>query len=582
MIKRFLVIGVFFLLIVSSIGSLSFGNNVEVNEKETLFENYGHDRYFYPEFYDCYNASEITCYGPISGYESNDFIDIESEKISISKDTAKPLNGPPMDSAWPMKCHDLHHTGLSPYSTAVNPGIEKWRFKTRYGLDGSPVIDNNGTIYFGAKDGYIYALYPNGTMKWRYETDNWITSAPAVDKDGTIYIGSWDTNLYAIYPNGTLKWKSPGTGGSIASSPAIGNDGTVYIGNYASRLVAVNPNGTIKWYYNLDDDTTSDPCVGDDGTIYIGSFDSYFYAVYPNGTLKWRFKTGDKIYGSASIADDGTVYIGSSWDSYLYAVYPNNGTMIWRYGGAGTPNNPSIGCDGTIYAGYLYNLLALYPNSTLKWDFYVGNDRWIATSAPAISADGTIYFGVNIGDSAGGEIIAVNSDGTEKWRKKIAEWWIRSSPAIAEDGTVYIGSTCEGRGYLHAFGSVESNSPPEAPTISGETNGKVGEEYEFRLQAFDPDNNPVSYYIEWGDGSTTGWTFERASGEIYYYDHTWSEKGNYTIRAKARDTLNEESNWTEFEIKITNPRNKTLNIYYWIRLLERFPLLQKILNFLTI
>jgi len=523
MIKRFLVICVFFLLIVSSIGSLSFG--YKLSEKEILIDN--------------------------------------SSK-------SQSLNGSPMDSPWPMQSHDLHHTGLSQYSTAGNPGVEKWRFKTRYGLDGSPVIDGNGTIYFGAKDGYIYTLYPNGTMKWRYETDNWITSAPAVDEDGTIYVGSWDTNLYAMNPDGTKKW-SVGTGGSIASSPAIGNDGTIYIGNYASRLVAINSNGTIKWYYNLDDDTTSDPCVGDDGTIYIGSFDSYFYALYPNGTLKWRFKTGDKIYGSASIADDGTVYIGSSWDSYLYAVYPNNGTMIWKYGGAGTPNNPSIGSDGTIYAGYLYHLLALYPNGTLKWDFYVGNDRWIATSAPAISADGTVYFGVNIGDSAGGEIIAVNPNGTERWRKQIAEWWIRSSPAIAEDGTVYIGSTCEGRGYLHAFGSVESNSPPDAPSISGNSNGKVGVEYEFRLQAFDPDNNPVSYYIEWGDGSTTGWTFERASGEIYYYDHTWSEKGNYTIRAKAKDVFNEESNWTEFEIKISDPRNRASINFLFLRFLERFP-----------
>jgi outer membrane protein assembly factor BamB len=528
--KRFLVVCVFFLLIVSSIGSLSFGN--KLSEK-------------------------------IDSIDNNDLF--------------QPLDEP-MDSAWPMQSHDLHHTGLSQYSTAGNPGVEKWRFKTRYGLDGSPVIDGNGTIYFGALDGYIYALYPNGTMKWRYETDNWITSAPAVDEDGTIYVGSWDTNLYAMNPDGTKKW-SVGTGGSIASSPAIGGDGTIYLGHMDNNIVAVNPNGTIKWSYPTGYKITGGPAIGDDGTIYCGSGDTYFYALYPNGTLKWRFKTGDYIKAPPSIADDGTIYIGS-FDDYLYALYPN-GTLKWScHVSPGTELNPSIASDGTIYTGF-YELFAVYPNGTIKWSFNPGPDKFIFKSSPAISADGTIYFGTNIGDSAGGEIIAINSDGTERWRKQIAEWWVDSSPAIAEDGTVYIGSTCAGRGYLHAFGSVESNSPPDAPSISGESNGKVGVEYEFRFQAFDPDNNPVSFYIEWGDGSTTGWTFERASGEIYYYDHTWSEKGNYTIRAKAKDVFNEESNWTEFEIKITNPRNRLLYFYYWIRFLERFPIFQKLINYFT-
>ena len=54
----------------------------------------------------------------------------------------------PMDSPWPMKCHDNRHTGRSPYSTADNPGIEKWRFACDW-VEGGIVIDNNGVLYFG-------------------------------------------------------------------------------------------------------------------------------------------------------------------------------------------------------------------------------------------------------------------------------------------------------------------------------------------------------------------------------------------------------------------------------------------------
>jgi len=143
---------------------------------------------------------------------------------------------------------------------------------------------------------------------------------------------------------------------------------------------------------------------------------------------------------------------------------------------------------------------------------------------------------------------------------------------------VYIGSVYDmGWGYLHAFGPVESNSPPDAPTISGETNGNVGEEYWYAFTAVDPDNNPVSFYIDWGDG-TEGWTREHASREKYYYEHTWSEQGDYTIRAKAKDVLGEESDWATLEVTV--PKNQQSSSMWYLEWLERFPILQKILIFI--
>ncbi|HEC82173.1 MAG TPA: hypothetical protein ENI42_07125, partial [Thermoplasmatales archaeon] len=53
-----------------------------------------------------------------------------------------------MDSPWPMYGHDIRHTGRSPYSTADNSGVEKWRFLTTGGVDDAPAIDKDGVIYF--------------------------------------------------------------------------------------------------------------------------------------------------------------------------------------------------------------------------------------------------------------------------------------------------------------------------------------------------------------------------------------------------------------------------------------------------
>ena len=502
------------------------------------------------------------------------------EELMVNRDemeqSVQTGNGP-MDSAWPMQSFNSLHTGRSPYSTANVDGLEKWRVFEDGWIDSSPAIDENNTIYFTSTDGDLIAVYPNGTIKWVYEAGGFMTgSSPAIAEDGTIYFGSWDDFLHAINPDGSKKWKFYVGSDAISSSPNIGADGTIYFGTMGRKVFAVNSNGTEKWRYLTGSDITASPVIGCDGTVYIGSRDKSFYAFYSNGTLRWKYTTGDYVMGSASIAEDDTVYVGS-FDGYLYAFYPYNGTMKWRCKvGVGTETNPSIAGDGTIYVGG-NDLYAVNPNGTIKWTFDPGNQRTIQYSSPAISAEGTIYFGTNIGEVSGGEIIAVNPDGTEKWRKKISiDGWIDSSPAIGEDGTVYIGSATGHGGYLHAFGPVESNSPPEIPTISGKTDGEFGKQYQYIFRAVDPDNNPISFYIDWGDGSE-GWKDERASNVKCYYRHTWNEKGDYTIRAKAKDVLGEESDWAYLEIAMPYSHNP----FWWLDdLLDRFPLLQRLLEML--
>jgi outer membrane protein assembly factor BamB len=506
----------------------------------------------------------------------------DEELSNINSTISSPIKLP-LNSSWPMKCHDIRHTSQSPYSTSHITDLEKWRFGCG-GVDGGSIIGYDGIIYFGDRERDVYAIYPNGTMKWKYHIEGWITSTPALAEDGTLYIGCWDKKLYALNSsNGDLKWKCGSHGGIIVSDPCIGDDGTIYFGTTRGQnegeIIAVNLNGTLKWIYPTGDYIYSDPAIGDDGTIYIGSDDSYLYAMNPNGTLKWRFKTGSYIKAPPSIAEDGTIYIGS-YDSYLYAINPN-GTLKWKLDDAGTSCNPAIGKDGTIYISRHTKFIAINPNGTKKWTFPLGEDRHIDDSSCAISVDGTIYVGASISGVHGGVIFAINPDGTEKWSKTIAREWCESSPCIAEDGTVYIGSSTYGYhfgGYLSAFGPIESNSPPETPMINGETNGKVTEEYWYEIGAVDPDMNPVSFYIDWGDGDE-GWTeLERASGELSLFGHQWWSRGNYTIRVKAKDPYGEESDWAYLEVTMPHSYN---NPFWWLDgLLDRFPLLQRLLEVL--
>jgi outer membrane protein assembly factor BamB len=590
--RNLLVFGIILLFVLSAIAPLTTGLdtenlNVEVDvELERMLDDIrfmcAGPSGLISVKYEYYKEQILRMYS--SENLKTDVVDPDETEIAFSVESPshpKESSAGPMDSPWPMFCHDVHHTGQSPYSTADNSGIEKWRFEEDLmGIEGGAVIDNNGIIYFGDAWGDLIALYPDGTEKWRYTLDGQILgSTPAIAEDGTIYIGSWDTGLYAINPDGTKKWRF-GSGGVISSSPAIGDDGTIYCGHAEGDIFAMNPNGTRKWRYKTGGDVFSDPAIGEDGTIYCGSNDNYLYAMNPDGTLKWRFKTGKSVSGRASIGEEGTIYAYGTWDNYLYALYPNNGSIKWKCN-IKVNSNPSIGSDGTIYIGGDKKLYAVYPNGTRKWTFDLGSDRWVAGTCPAISADGTIYVSTCIGTLKGGDIVAVNPDGTLRWRKEISDDWIHSSPSIAEDGTVFIGSSQETGGYLHAFGPQETNDPPTVPTITGPSEGKVDTNYEFTFKATDPDRNPVSFYIEWGDGETTGWTMDYNTGEKAEYSHTWSEKGNYTIRAKAKDTFGLEGDWSEFDIGIIKKSKATNDVLFW-RLIGQFPMLHRLMYLLNI
>ena len=229
------------------------------------------------------------------------------------------------------------------------------------------------------------------------------------------------------------------------------------------------------------------------------------YAWYPsNGSVKWKIKTGNWVHSSPSIGDDGTIYIGSD-DGYLRALFPNNGTEKWRCNVGAIWGSPTLGVDGTIYVGvFEEKFRAIYPNNgTIKWTFDAGGRIWFGSS-PAISADGAIYFGTTPAmEGHGGDFIALNRNGTEKYR--YSSGWYETSPAIGEDGTVYVVSSHSGDyGCLRAFGELAPNAP-EAPIISGPTEGKIKTEIEYNFTTTDPNGDEVYYYIEWGDDKKENW-----------------------------------------------------------------------------
>jgi outer membrane protein assembly factor BamB len=390
----------------------------------------------------------------------------------------------------------------------ATPGTLKWSvflggsgdaLATGGGIDSSPEIGPDGTIYITTTSNILYAIDPfTGTVIWTntiFTNDTAasgglmgaeISSSPAMGANLTNYVGSYDGRLYAVDGNGITAW-ALNLGVSIFSSPAIGPDGTIYVGtddtdtNIPSGFFAIT-NNAVKWaFYPIDDsgegnygDVDSSPAIGSDGTIYFLAEGDRFYALTSNGNVKWFISMigHSEPDSSAAIASDGTVYVGGgSGTSYLYAIN-SDGSLKWVYDTypdnylieTGVQGSPVIGPDGTVYVktSGQYSpggeLFAINPDGTLKWSTSSLNGVWTtySTGAPAVSADGTVYVG-----SLDDNLYAITNSGTN-----VGIAWafptggpIFSAPVIGNDGTVYIGSEDGNLYAVWGASGLATNSP---------------------------------------------------------------------------------------------------------------------------
>ena len=376
------------------------------------------------------------------------------------------------DSPSPQFGYDSKHTNNSPYNLGKNKKGLLWNYKTGAGIESSPAIGPDGTIYVGSHDGYFYAFEKGGLLKWkvkltdpsydpRWNTSKAIMASPAVASDGTIYAYTASNFLHALNSDGSEKWRFPiKWHNDFWSSPNVGQDGTVYIGsarneennNEKSGLYAINPDGTKKWFVPESSGVTVVPTIADDGTVYYGAANPQdnkgkIIALTSDGKKKWEFVLLEWLEGSASIGPDGTIYSGSK-EGDFYALNPD-GTEKWRFHtGSGISAAPTIGGSETVYIGSwdgnFYALNQKTGKEKWRYDAKVGRDSKLFEGYPGketlitntpLSKDGVLIFG-----DAFDTIYALDTNGEELWKwKNINGASFASTPAIDKDGTIYFG-----------------------------------------------------------------------------------------------------------------------------------------------
>jgi len=254
----------------------------------------------------------------------------------------------------------------------TSSGEQLWSFTDPTdSIYGEPNVGQDGTIYIGSWDTYVYAVNSDGSLKWKYQTDGAIAplASPTLSNDGnTIYVGSGDRNkdeggtLYALNSDGTLKWKVENLDGARVSGAVVGSDGTIYATG-SGRVHAFDKDGNKLWESDKDTASSLTPSLSSDGTLYVGTSGGIVYAINAStGQTKWLYQTGpnpdftgdqkDPQYGVLAtivIGADGIIYVGAM-DGVMHALN-TDGSVLWKYttGDNINENCPAIGPDGSLY-----------------------------------------------------------------------------------------------------------------------------------------------------------------------------------------------------------------------------------------
>jgi hypothetical protein len=228
------------------------------------------------------------------------------------------------------------------------------------------------------------------------------------------------------------------------------------------------------------------------------------------------------VTGACSVGKYNKDYDCFSW-SYLIA-----------------PNGGAIASCGASALGYAY--IGKYVVQGLV--------EGMAINMFEAYKDGAITFGEMWGDAIN-DYIRGNLDAGD--HKTIEEWHAFGDPTLAV--------------------AKESLKPetPDAP--DGPASGSINTEYTYTASTTDPDGDKIYYLFDWGDGEFSGWLGPYNSGQECTGSYTWTSRGDYQIRVKAKDDHGVQSEWSE-SIPISMPHSKFLllnGLYDFIE--SNFPLI---------
>jgi len=139
------------------------------------------------------------------------------------------------------------------------------------------------------------------------------------------------------------------------------------------------------------------------------------------------------------------------------------------------------------------------------------------------------------------------------------------------------------RRYQSSYEGLEilKNAPSKPVTPNGPSEIKKGIKYTYSSSTVDPQFDEIYFLFDWGDETDSGWLGPYSSSEKINASHSFKRSGIYEIKVKAVDINNYESVWSE-STSVTVSRYKININFIFFRFLDRFPILERIINLLKL
>lgn len=412
------------------------------------------------------------------------------------------LTGSTPSVNWPTYLFGNDHQGYNPYETTISSAnvaslVNKWKFQATGPLVAEPIIEN-GTLYEGSWDGYMYALSATkGTLQWKTNLGTYISSqctarggpsGAAAYSNGMIYVGS-GPNFYALdASSGAIIWQQRlGTSGDnsdhIWDSATVAN-GNVYVGVASlcdhpltqGILYALNAmNGTIvaqadivpngKIGGGIWDAPTIDPATH---TVIVttGSIDKRDVSPMEAAvvTLDWdtlavkQFwqvpatqRQYDADFGASATlfpGPNGATYFGCINKNTIYYVFDEANVSagpVWQEqlgpggdrGGSQGSITTSAYLNGTLYIATSIATVNgnTYPGSIGAFDALSGQPIWRVGTAGAFYAAPILADGL-VYDAQGNTLEARDQSTGNVLYSRTVNSQIEASPTVA-NGIVY-------------------------------------------------------------------------------------------------------------------------------------------------
>ena len=385
------------------------------------------------------------------------------------------------------------NTGQAPFATALKTDQSFWKLSTGSQIEfASPVIAENGTVYIGTKskdpeaggpsanDKKLYAIDTNGVAKWTFSDGGNlgdIEGSVTIGQDGTLYFGSMNGYVYALRDTPdtvkgtgyTVVWKKKvGAGDDVVrpvfGSVAISSNNTLYVATdaAASEVHAISgftgdpikvkqADGTTRnWVFSqATGGIQTAPALSTDGsTVFVGTLDGGIYAIQTGTRVVGKDANGNDVREEAAVG---------RWQANLNSSSIIASPVVTRVSGVDVVIVATLG--GKVFA------LKTDAGGSFWTNPYDANAPIYTTPAVFANTSGAQSIFIGTLDNTSGtndhKVVSIGaSDGKEQWRTveltadgaAFFSDGFTSSPAVTSDGgRLYIGSL---NGNVYAIDTV--------------------------------------------------------------------------------------------------------------------------------